>query len=159
MKKILVLLLLACPALSIAQTKGGKVYNLLVGTYTTGKSEGIYVYHFDTETGKITYQDKVTGVNNPSYLAVSANRKFVYSVNEIGSDRTGSASSFAFDAKLGKLTFINKQATGAGPCYVSVDKANKNIFLANYAGGSLTVIPLKADGSLAEPSQNIQDEG
>lgn len=151
--------MLACPALSIAQTKGGKVYDLLVGTYTTGKSEGIYVYHFDTETGKITYQDKVTGVNNPSYLAISANRKFVYSVNEIGSDRTGSASSFSFDAKSGKLTFINKQPTGAGPCYVSVDKANTHIFLANYAGGSLTVIPLKADGSLAEPSQTLQDEG
>jgi 6-phosphogluconolactonase len=159
MKKVLLFLLLACPALSIAQTKGGKVYDLLVGTYTTGKSEGIYVYHFDTETGKITYQDKVTGVNNPSYLAISANRKFVYSVNEIGSDRTGSASSFSFDAKSGKLIFINKQPTGAGPCYVSVDKANTHIFLANYAGGSLTVIPLKADGSLAEPSQTLQDEG
>jgi 6-phosphogluconolactonase len=160
MKKIFLLLLLALPAITIAQTKGDKVYNLLVGTYTTGKSQGIYVYHFDTETGKVTYQDKVTGVNNPSYIAVSNNRKFVYSVNEIGSDRTGSVSSFSFDAKSGKIALLNKQpSNGAGPCYVSVDKANKNVFIANYAGGSLSVLPIKADGSLGEPSQTIQDEG
>ena len=159
MKKLFLIALLAIPSLSIAQTKG-KIYDLLVGTYTTGKSQGIYVYHFDTETGKVTYQDKITGVDNPSYLAVSNNRKFVYSVNEVGSDRTGSASAFAFDAKTGKLTFLNKQpSNGAGPCYVSVDKANKNIFLANYAGGSMSVLPIKADGSLGEPSQTIQDEG
>ena len=27
------------------------VYDMLVGTYTGGKSEGIYVYRFDTKTG------------------------------------------------------------------------------------------------------------
>jgi 6-phosphogluconolactonase len=160
MKKILLFLLLAFPAISIAQSKPGKVYNLLIGTYTTGKSQGIYVYHFDTGTGKVSYQDKVTGVNNPSYLAISNNRRFVYSVNEVGADRAGSVSSFSFDAKSGKLTLINKQpSNGAGPCYVSVDKANKNIFIANYAGGSLSVLPVKADGSLGEPSQTIQDDG
>ncbi|EHQ28493.1 lactonase family protein [Mucilaginibacter paludis] len=160
MKKILFIILLAAPAFLMAQTQPGKVYNLLVGTYTTGKSQGIYVYHFDAVTGKISYQDKVTGVNNPSYLAISNNRKFVYSVNEVGSDRAGSISAFSFDAKSGKLTLINKQpSNGAGPCYISIDKAAKNVFVANYAGGSLSVLPVKADGSLAEPSQTIQDEG
>lgn len=158
MKKLFLFALLALPTFTMAQ-KSSKVYNLLIGTYTTGKSEGIYVYHFDTNTGKVTYQDKVTGINNPSYIAVSNDRKFVYSVNEIGSERTGSASSFSFDARSGKLIFINKQPTGAGPCYISVDKANKNAFVANYAGGSLTVLPIKADGSFSEPIQTIQDEG
>lgn len=160
MKKILFIILLAAPASLMAQSRPGKVYNLLVGTYTTGKSQGIYVYHFDSGTGKVSYQDKVTGVNNPSYLAISHDQKFVYSVNEVGSDRSGSVSSFSFDDKLGKLSLINKQpSNGAGPCYISIDKAGKNVFIANYAGGSLSVLPIKADGSLGEPSQTIQDEG
>jgi 6-phosphogluconolactonase len=160
MKRILLIVLLALPSLVMAQAKPGKIYDLLIGTYTTGKSQGIYVYHFDTETGKVTYQDKVTGVNNPSYIAISNDRKFVYSVNEVGAERTGSVSAFSFDAKTGKLVFINKQPSiGAGPCYITIDKARKNVFVANYAGGSLTVLPVKADGSLGEPSQNIQDEG
>lgn len=160
MKKILLVVCLLFPGLMNAQTKPGKTYNLLVGTYTTGKSEGIYVYHFDTQTGKITYQDKVTGINNPSYIAVANNNKFVYSVNEVGTERTGSVSSFTFDAKTGKIALINKQpSNGAGPCYIAIDKASKYVFIANYAGGSLTALPVKADGSLGEPAQNIQDEG
>jgi hypothetical protein len=41
---------------AFAQTSAaGNVYDLLVGTYTgSGKSEGIYVYRIDTETGRAT---------------------------------------------------------------------------------------------------------
>jgi 6-phosphogluconolactonase len=159
MKKFALILLLALPSLSQAQTKA-KTYDLLIGTYTTGKSEGIYVYRFNTQTGKATYLNKVTGVNNPSYITISTNRKFVYSVNEVGTERTGSVSSFSFEPKSGELKLLNKQpSVGAGPCYILADKANKNVFVANYAGGSLTVLPIKADGTLGEPSQTIQDEG
>jgi 6-phosphogluconolactonase len=159
MKKYALILMLALPTLLQAQNKS-KVYDLLVGTYTTGKSQGIYVYRFDTETGKATYLNKVTGVNNPSYITVSTNRKFVYSVNEVGTARTGSVSSFSFEPKSGELKLLNKQpSNGAGPCYILADKANKNVFVANYAGGSLSVLPIKADGTLGEPSQTIQDEG
>ncbi len=159
MKKLGLILLMALPMLSQAQTKA-KVYDLLIGTYTTGKSEGIYVYRFNTQTGKATYLNKVTGVNNPSYITVSSNRKFVYSVNEVGVERTGSVSSFSFEPKSGELKLLNKQpSNGAGPCYILADKANKNVFVANYAGGSLSVLPIKADGTLGEPSQTIQDAG
>ncbi|MBW4891178.1 lactonase family protein [Mucilaginibacter sp. HMF5004] len=159
MKKYILILLMALPAALQAQHKA-KIYDLLIGTYTTGKSEGIYVYRFNTQTGKATYLNKVTGVNNPSYITVSCNRKFVYSVNEVGTARTGSVSSLSFEPKTGALTFLNKQPSiGAGPCYILADKANKNVFVANYAGGSLSVLPIKADGTLGEPSQTIQDEG
>lgn len=159
MKKIILIVLLAWPAVLHAQT-GGKVYDLLIGTYTTGKSEGIYVYRFDTGTGKITYLNKITGVDNPSYIAIANNNHFVYSVNEVGTDRKGSVSAFSFDAVSGGLKLINKQPSiGAGPCYILLDKKRKNAFVANYAGGSLTVLPVNTDGSLAAPSQNIKDEG
>lgn len=159
MKKFLLIALLILPAFLHAQT-GGKIYDLVVGTYTTGKSQGIYVYHFDSGTGKITYLNKVTGIDNPSYIAVAKDNRFVYSVNEVGTDRKGSVSSFTFDAVTGGLKFINKQPSiGAGPCYILLDKKRKNAFVANYAGGSLTVLPINADGSLAAPSQNIADEG
>jgi 6-phosphogluconolactonase len=159
MKKYTLILLLALPSVLLAQTKG-KIYDLLIGTYTTGKSQGIYVYQFNTETGKATYLNKVTGVSNPSYITVSTDRKFVYSVNEVGTERTGSVSSFSFEPKSGELKLLNKQpSNGAGPCYILADKANKNVFVANYAGGSLSVLPIKPDGTLGEPSQTIQDEG
>jgi 6-phosphogluconolactonase len=137
-----------------------KTLDLLVGTYTSGKSEGIYIYRFYTETGRMAYLNVMPGVDNPSYLAVSSNRKFIYSVNEIGDDRTGSVSAFSFEPKTGKISLINKQPSiGAGPCYISIDKDQKHVFVANYAGGSLSVLPVNKDGSLGAAVQTIQDQG
>src|SRR3954463_3984567 len=90
-------------------------YNLLIGTYTnTGKSEGIYVYDFNTKTAAFRAKCIEKNVTNPSYLTVSKDNKFVYSVNEDGDKSTISA--FSFDPVLGKLDFINKlDSKGADP--------------------------------------------
>src|SRR5580700_11059766 len=81
-------------------------YYLFVGTYTSGKSKGIYVYDLNIQTAaakSVSYAES----KNPSYLAIASNGKFLYSVNEGGNDSYVSA--FAFDRKSGKLSFINKQ--------------------------------------------------
>jgi len=160
MKKLIFLLCLL-PGLLAAQSKGKipKTLDLLIGTYTTGtNSEGIYVYRFYTESGRLAYLSRTGGgVDNPSYLCVASNGKFVYSVNEVGDDRKGSVSAFTFDPKVGTLNLINKQASGAGPCFISVDKEQKHVFSANYAGGNLYTYPVNKDGSLGEASQIIQD--
>jgi 6-phosphogluconolactonase len=158
MKKFLYLFLLL-PGLLLAQPKVPKSYDLLIGTYTTNGSDGIYVYRFYTESGRLAYLNRTTGVDNPSYLCVANNGKFVYSVNEVGDDRKGSVSAFSFEPVVGTINLINKQPSGAGPCYISVDKDQKHVFAANYAGGSLSVFPLNADGSLKQASQIIQDQG
>src|SRR4029079_3281098 len=115
---------------------------LLIGTYTTGKSEGRHVYRFNSMNGDF---DSVSMVktSNPSYLAISPDEKFVYAVNE-NSDKGngGKVSSFAFDKQQGKLSFIDQQqSAGDDPCYVSVDKSNKWIAIANYTSGTLSVLP------------------
>ncbi|HEY2583750.1 MAG TPA: lactonase family protein [Mucilaginibacter sp.] len=160
MKKLLVLLSLLFPVFIYAQQKKAvpSTYDLLIGTYTTGSSKGIYVYRFYAETGKLAYLNEIDDVKNPSYLCVSDNNKFVYAVNEIG--KNGEVSSFTFEPKLGKLVFINKQSSqGADPCYISVDKALKNAFVANYSSGTLSVLPINKDGSLNGASQVLHDEG
>ena len=69
-------------------------------------------------------------------------------------------SAFDFDAKNGVLSFINSQpTTSSGPCYATVSKDNKFVFTANYGGGSVSVFPLKSDGSLSPVSQLMQHSG
>jgi 6-phosphogluconolactonase len=160
MRKFLLIISLLFPVCIYAQHKKNapSTYDLLIGTYTKGKSKGIYVYRFYVETGKVAYLNEVDGVDNPSYLTVASNNKFVYAVNETG--KNGEVSSFTFEPKEGKLVFINKQSSaGADPCYIAVDKAQKNAFVANYSSGSLAVLPINKDGSLGAPSQVLQDEG
>ena len=136
---------------------------LLVGTYTSGKSEGIYVYDFNTTTGESSLLSTAK-TPNPSYLAVSPNHKVVYSVTE-NADSTkagvgGEVSAFAFNNKTGTLTEMNKQFSGGKhPCYVAVDNTGKWVFAANYSSGSAVLFPVLTDGSLAPAKQVLQDAG
>ena len=155
MKKQFVLL--AMLALMLTIPVKSQNYRLLVGTYTdTGKSQGIYTFNIDMKSGNFTPVSVATGVSNPSYLAITPDKKFVYSVNE--SPKSSAANAFAFDAKTGKLTFINRSLTkSSGACFISV--TDKNVFTANYGGGSLSVFGRNADGSLTDALQVIKHVG
>jgi 6-phosphogluconolactonase len=135
---------------------------VFIGTYTGKASKGIYRYELDLATGKLTGKALAAEVKNPSFLAVAPSRKFLYAVNEGGTDATkkGAVSAFSLDAKSGELKFLNeKTAGGDGPCHLSVDAKGKNVLAANYGGGSVTCVPIKDDGSLAEPTAFIQHTG
>lgn len=126
---------------------------LFVGTYTSGESEGIYVYQFDTISGFSKYISMVK-VDNPSYLTISKNEKFVYSVTE-NDDNTAAVNAFSFDKADGKLKLLNKQQVGGGaPCYIEIDDSGKHIITANYMGGNISLLETKEDGSL-KPSSNL----
>ena len=156
MRKILLVTLLA---IFYFITSAQKSF-LLIGTYTNGKSEGIYVYPFNTITGDF---DSVSMIktSNPSFLSISPDEKFVYAVNEnANKGNGGKVSAFAFDKQLGKLSFINGQSSGGDdPCYISVDKTNKWVAIANYTSGSLSVLPINKNGGLDSATTIIQHTG
>jgi len=121
-----------------------KPYFLFAGGHLyKNQSNGIYVYKFNPNKGEATFISKTDNVQNPSYLAISNNRKYVYAVNENGND-SGAVSSFAFDRKKGVLTFLNKQSSGGdNPCYVAIDTSGKNVVVANYSGGNFSAFKNK----------------
>ena len=160
MKFNILSLLLIASTFSCAQQnkKSAPEHYLLVGTYTSGKSEGIYVYKFNSETGSFS-QVSTAKADNPSFLAVSPNEKFIYAVNENGNDK-GSIAAYAFDKNTGQLSFLNKQSSGGDhPCYVNIDKSGKWVVAGNYSGGSLAVFQAMSDGALLPSSQVINHEG
>lgn len=133
---------------------------LLLGTYTTGKSKGVYVYRFNSKTGEVTPVDSAT-TPNPSYLAVSPNQNFVYAVNEVGNAQGGGkVTAFRFDKATGHLAVLNDQSSkGEHPCYISIDKTGKWAVVGNYSSGTLAVLPVNDDGSLSEAVTAIQHHG
>ena len=154
---LLALLLLSLTGIS-------QQYYLFVGCYTegafkNGDSKGLYVYRFDAATGDLTPVSSIA-TDNPSYLALSADGKFVYAVNETDGAKPGSVSAFSFDKATGKLTFLNKQASGGDdPCYISVDKNRRWAVVANYGGGNYSALRILPNGSLAPATETIQDKG
>jgi 6-phosphogluconolactonase len=137
-------------------------FDVLVGTYTSTKSKGIYSFRFDADTGDLQPLGAPAETVNPSYLVVSPDQRFVYAVNELHGcgNEQGAVSAFRFDAASGALTFINKVSSlGEDPCYLSLSPDGQNLFVANYSSGSLSALAVQADGSLAGPVETLSHVG
>ncbi len=154
---------LAVAALLVSAAGRAEEFLVYLGTYTGPKSKGIYAWRLDTTTGKLADLGLAGEVANPSFVTVHPNRRFLYAVSERSDQagkREGVVSAFSIDTATGKLTLLNQQSSrGAGPCYVSVDKTGRNALVANYGGGSVAVLPVKQDGSLAEASAYVEHAG
>jgi len=135
---------------------------LYVGTYTSGKSEGIYVYKFDLSSGEFKHLSTAKGVVDPSFLAIDPRRRHLYAVNEIeefGGKPGGAVSAFKVDPQTGSLQFLNQQPSlGGAPCHVTVDKIGKFVLVANYVGGNAAVLPIN-DSGLGTPVDMVQHGG
>ena len=133
-------------------------YYLFIGTYTNTTSKGIYVYNFNAQTGEAKWISNTDSCTNPSYLTISKNEKFVYSVNETNGANPGRVSAYTFDKNDGTLHFINTTASGGDdPCYISTTSDNKWLAVANYTSGTATVFPINENGSVNPFSQLIND--
>lgn len=138
---------------------------MYVGTYTRAPSKGIYAYRLRA-TGELVplgAAGLVAETENPSFLAVHPNRRFLYAVNEVSryeGKASGSVSAFAIDRTTGTLKELNRVSSrGDSPCHLSIDASGKWLFVANYGGGSVAAFPLGEDGRLGEASAFFQHAG
>ncbi len=158
MKKQLITLYLSMFILSNLFSQTNSIKTLLVGTYTSKGSDGIYVYKFNTQTGDFQAVSHTKGIKNPSFLTISPNGKNVYSVNE--NDNFGGISAFAFNKKNGKLTLLNSStANGDHTCHLEINADDQHLAIGNYTGGNLGLFKLNADGSLKMNPQMIEHQG
>lgn len=131
--------------------------NLLIGTYTIGtNSKGIYLYGIDINERLFNELWVENDVINPSYLALSPDKKFIYAVSENG--EYSEIAAFALNMENKSLKKMNAvKAPGADPCYIAVTE--KHIISADYSGGSISVFGRNADGTLTEVQQFIVHSG
>ena len=138
--------LVACFGSGLAQAQQ---LTMLVGTYTSGSSEGIYSFRFDQQTGKAEPLSSVA-LANPSYLTPTADGRLIYAVSETG-DMKASLAIISLEASSGRMRVVQSVVTdGAAPCYVSFD--GSTAVTANYSGGSMSVFELSKQGTDARLS-------
>jgi len=136
-----------------------------VGTYTGGKTNSQGIYGFKMQTGSTTLVPLglVAETASPSYIEIDPDRGLLFAVNEteeFEGKPTGFVSAFSIDRKTGKLTLINRQpAEGKAPCHLALDKSRRNLIVANYTSGTVTVLPVAADGRLGAPSAVVKHSG
>lgn len=123
--------------------------SLLLGTYTSTADggTGIGTASYDQETGALTPGATVTGVENPSYLAIRPGGATLYAVDE---QDQGGVTAVALDADGAPRTLGTRSTGGSGPTHLSVHPSGAWLLSANYTSGSVAVHPIAADGSLGE---------
>src|SRR5579863_6270881 len=95
---VLLLVTLASSMFAPAAGPAQEQYLVYVGTYTDHGSKGIYVYRFDSSTGKMTSLGLATEAAEPSFLAIESGGRFLYAANETAEyhgQPTGAVSAFA----------------------------------------------------------------
>lgn len=122
-----------------------------VSGYTSDKSEGIYRYSFDSETGALTLKGLAAKSVHPSYFTFHKSNQHLYSVNEVvdyKGEKTGYVSAYYRNKETGELKLINEQPSGGEhPCHAVCDSTGNFLLVANYTGGSAAVFPILSPGA------------
>ena len=133
-----------------------KIMRFYTGTYTSEGGTGIHQCTLNAETGEIKLNETYKGIDNPSFLAVSVDRKYLYAVSE-------SDDSYVLAWEIqesGALKFINKQfANGKGACFAEVSANGKWVAVANYGSGTIALYPVAGNGALMPASSVIENKG
>lgn len=148
------------PSLNVRRARQLPFY---VGTYTSGKSEGIYYYSLDLSSGELRHRSTTKNVKDPSFVAIAPGGRHLYAVNELEEfegKKSGAVSAFAVDQRTGDLRLLNQQPSlGGAPCYLVVDRTGKFVLVANYLGGNVAVLPIRSDGTLGQATDLKQNSG
>src|SRR5690606_17098737 len=98
------------------------------------------------------------GIDNPSYLSLSPDRQFLYTVTRPDAavePSGGYVQAYRIDTK-NDLHFLNKQVSnGADPCHIDITSDGKMVAIATYGGGSVSVYQTLSDGSLGKTGITI----
>jgi 6-phosphogluconolactonase len=158
------LLALAVAALALFSAPRPAAANPLVfvTAFAPGEKGGIHAYEFSTKDGGLKPLHRTTGVENPFYIALSPDKKHLYSIHAkvFGGKDNEQVAGYQVVGRSGELKLLNRQsAEGTAACYLDVDRTGKTVVVANYSSGSVAALPIKGDGSLGEPVSFFQHKG
>ncbi len=131
---------------------------LFVGSFTDKKpGEGIHVYEFNTETAETKLTFKLNNITNTSFLKISKDGNYLYSVVESQMKYNGKVAAFKVDAINSKIDLLNVQDCGGlNPVHLEIDKTGNYLVNSNYSDGSLSLFKINKDGSLGKTKQGLQ---
>lgn len=140
------LVLISCQANKNETVQENKAYSFFVGTYTDTESQGIYKYLLQKD-GSLKLVGLVALSENPSFLAMTTDKRFLVAVNEINHKGVGTVESFLITSD--SLSFRSRSSSGgAHPCFVTVNEIGF-VLTANYTGGNVGLLRLNEKGELS----------
>ncbi len=135
---------------------------VFVSSFASGEKGAILAYRLDPKSGQLELAQRTTDVENPFFLALSPDGRFLYSIHAkaFGGEEHEEVAAYALDGRTGGLKLLNRQsAHGSASCYLDVDAEGKTVLVANYSSGSVASLPIAQDGSLKPAASFVQHAG
>jgi 6-phosphogluconolactonase len=160
MKKIIGIMslisILGCGSLHKQKSEMNKGFAFFLGTYTDEGSQGIYSYYLNQD-GSMVKKGLAAKSDNPSFLCLSADRRYLVAVNETDYKGLGTVESYLING--GSLTLLSTRSSGgAHPCFVTINSQGY-ILTSNYTGGNLGLLKLDKKGQLSDLLDTEQHYG
>jgi 6-phosphogluconolactonase (cycloisomerase 2 family) len=96
------------------------------------------------------------GITNPSYLLADPARQVIFAAH----GDAEFASSYAIDVESGRVSPLGQTASGGkNGVSVALHPSGRFLFVANYSSGSITTLPVEADGSLRDAAHRFELPG
>ena len=143
----------------VAQTAEPLVF---ISAFAPGTNGAILAFQLNPTTGVLKPLHRTEGVENPFFMVVSRDQKFLYSIHakSFGGKEPEHVAAYAIEGRTGRLKLLNRQSTrGTASCYLDVDATGKTVLVANYTTGNVASFPVQADGSLGESASFFQHSG
>ncbi|MFM9963882.1 MAG: lactonase family protein [Planctomycetaceae bacterium] len=135
---------------------------VFISAFAAGDKGSIQAFLWESKAAQLKPVQQTTGVENPFFLAVSRDQKFLYSIHAktFGGKEHEQIAAYQIEGRTGRLKLLNRQsALGTAACSLAVDATGKTVLVANYSSGSVASLPVKADGSLGEAATFVQHAG
>lgn len=138
---------------------------MLVGSYAPADEPGISAFAIGDSAAGLRLDLAVTGIRNPSFLAVDPARNVLFAVSETGLSSDGAhggVHAFRIKREQGRfeLVALNDRSTGGDyPCHVDVDTGGHWLAVANYGSGDVAVFPIEGDGRIGEMAASARHSG
>ncbi|WP_404816366.1 lactonase family protein [Streptomyces thermolineatus] len=127
-----------------------------IGSFTSAGGAGVTAVDLDPRTGALTAPAATDAVPDPSFLALSGDGRTLYAVSETADGGAAALRTTAAGAPepLGPVV-----PAGGGPTHLALAPGGRHLLTADYGSGSVTVLPLLADGSVGGPARTVRYSG
>ncbi len=130
--------------------RGGHGRRAYIGSFTAGGGPGIVTADVHDPSGALTVLSSVDGVRDPSYLALAPDGATLYAVSETAD---GAVAAYRVSGDTPEPAGPPVRVGGDGPTHLSV--FDGHVLTANYGSGSVSAVPVRADGTLGPAPSGV----
>lgn len=118
---------------------------MLVGSYGSVDEINLRSYSFDQTSGTVSPLDSLSGLSNPSFLALSDDGETVLTISEDDS-YSAPLTMLCRQGSEGSFTPVASQAViGKRPCHVTFSPDSKYAVTSNFSTGTISVFPIDCE--------------